>query len=562
MQKYFLVVIFSVFTPTWVFGQATSITYQGQLKNIGTPANGSYNLVFKVFNAVSSGAQVGSTITRNGVAVTNGFFSQTLDFGAGVFTGQPRWMELTVNGVVLTPRQPLTATPYALYALSGPGGSGPWQASGANVFNTNAGNVGIGTNAPVAALQVQSSTAGAGDNTATFVAPAIGPYASHVHWGTTGDWYIRSAAATGKVVLQDFGGTVGIGTQSPQAKLHLYDPANSVSHKIQTGAGTNAWSRVEFANGDGLWSIGTSRNFNGNEFYFYREGSPNIAFAVQPNGGVTSESFAQGGRGVSGVNRHVNGGTGVYGEVHSAQTDDSAGVLGRNFATNGNGVIGEANTGTAAYGVAGLATQGYGVYGFGAIGVYGVSPNPSGWGVYSVGDMGVTEDLIVVKDLSVVGTKDFRIDHPHDPENKYLHHHCAEGPEPLNIYRGTVQLDANGEAKIDLPHYFEDINKDFSYVLTAVGAPMPNLHVGEEIVNNRFRVAGGPPGGRVCWEVKGMRNDLYMRQHGNRVEVDKPAHERGKYQRPELYGKPEEMGIHYRPASKRAAASTVEESSK
>jgi len=116
-------------------------------------------------------------------------------------------------------------------------------------------------------------------------------------------------------------------------------------------------------------------------------------------------------------------------------------------------------------------------------------------------------------------------------------------------------LDSGGEAWINLPDYFEEINKDFTYVLTAVGAAMPNLHVAQEVVDNRFQIAGGPPHSKVSWEVKGARNDAYVRHHGIKVEVEKPEHERGKYQHPELYGKPPEMAIHYRAVMKQTGAS-------
>ncbi len=80
-------------------------------------------------------------------------------------------------------------------------------------------------------------------------------------------------------------GALGLGIE-PQAKLHMYDPVNSVSHRIQTGGGTNAWSRVEFVNGDGEWYVGTSRNFNGNELSFFRLGAASPAMSILPSGGV------------------------------------------------------------------------------------------------------------------------------------------------------------------------------------------------------------------------------------------------------------------------------------
>jgi len=102
----------------------TAFTYQGQLTAGGAPANGFYDLTFRLYDADSGGSQIGSTITNTAVGVSNGLFTVTLDFGGGVFTGQARWLEIAVrtNGVgaftTLSPRQPLTPSPYALYAPS------------------------------------------------------------------------------------------------------------------------------------------------------------------------------------------------------------------------------------------------------------------------------------------------------------------------------------------------------------------------------------------------------------------------------------------------------------
>ena len=103
-------------------------------------------------------------------------------------------------------------------------GANYWTLEDAYLHTTNNTdwNVGIGTSAPTAKLHVYTASASAGDNTARFQAPTIGPNSSHVHWGTTGDWYIRSAASTGKVIMQDSGGAVGIGVTDPDTKLDVY----------------------------------------------------------------------------------------------------------------------------------------------------------------------------------------------------------------------------------------------------------------------------------------------------------------------------------------------------
>ena len=79
-------------------------------------------------------------------------------------------------------------------------------------------NVGIGTTSPTARLIVSTAILASGENTATFRGGAGGNQ-SHIHFGTSGDWYIRSASSLGKVIIQDSGGNVGIGTTAPTARL-------------------------------------------------------------------------------------------------------------------------------------------------------------------------------------------------------------------------------------------------------------------------------------------------------------------------------------------------------
>ncbi|MGA2248906.1 MAG: hypothetical protein ABSH48_28465, partial [Verrucomicrobiota bacterium] len=111
-----------LFATIGVFAQGTAFTYQGRLNTGGSPANGSYDFVFFLDNASTGGSALGGTITLPGVAVTNGLFSVQLDFGPGIFTGQSCWLDIFVrtNGAgsltEMSTRQPLTPTPYAIYA--------------------------------------------------------------------------------------------------------------------------------------------------------------------------------------------------------------------------------------------------------------------------------------------------------------------------------------------------------------------------------------------------------------------------------------------------------------
>lgn len=150
-------------------------------------------------------------------------------------------------------------------------------------------------------------------------------------------------------------------------------------------------------------------------------------------------------------------------------------------------------------------------------------------------------------DIAATGTKYFMIDHPEDPENKYLRHMCTESNEPLNMYRGNIQLDASGEAIVELPSYFDDINADVTYQLTAIGSRQQPF-VLEEVTNNKF-VVGGEPNTKVSWMIVAKRNDAYIQQNPAVAldEVEKQERFKGKYLMPSLYNQPEEKAIYYRP---------------
>jgi hypothetical protein len=152
--------------------------------------------------------------------------------------------------------------------------------------------------------------------------------------------------------------------------------------------------------------------------------------------------------------------------------------------------------------------------------------------------------ITIPGNLYVGGTKNFRIDHPLDPANKFLFHAAIESSEVLNLYSGNVALDASGEAVVKLPDWFEIINKDFRYQLTSIGAPGRDLYIAEEVSGGHFKIAGGKPGGKVSWQVSGVRNDAWEKAHPMVVEADKGA-QRGQYLTPELYGAPETARMGY-----------------
>jgi hypothetical protein len=137
----------------------------------------------------------------------------------------------------------------------------------------------------------------------------------------------------------------------------------------------------------------------------------------------------------------------------------------------------------------------------------------------------------------------FKIDHPLDPANKYLSHSFVESPDMMNIYNGIAALDAQGHALVQLPDWFEALNRDFRYQLTSIGAPGPNLYISRKVQNLSFEIDGGTPGAEVSWQVTGIRQDAYANANRIPVEQDKTAAERGYYSTPEAFGQPKEKSV-------------------
>ena len=163
------IALFSLAAPlvwhTQAFAQGTAFTYQGRLNDNGGMANGSYDLRFAIYDAATNGVQQGNTLTNLATPVSNGVFTVALNFG-NQFNGADRWLEIgaRVNGTgafaLLSPRQPITATPYAMRAAAAGSVSGSFSGdvtgtqsatTVSTVGGVSAANVASGVNAANAA---------------------------------------------------------------------------------------------------------------------------------------------------------------------------------------------------------------------------------------------------------------------------------------------------------------------------------------------------------------------------------------------------------------------------
>lgn len=285
-------------------------------------------------------------------------------------------------------------------------------------------------------------------------------------------------------------------------------------------------------------------------------GVPTTTDVIRINRGLNASS------GRTGINLSLtNSGTGVLTGIRSniehttASSGNTAYAIYGTTITDGStryGIYGSANTYTSllgtglTYGVFGEASGGnsnYGIYGLAAsgsykYGVYGSCGSSTGnYGGYFWGNLHATGS-------NTKGSGGFIIDHPLDPENKYLSHSDVQSPEMINIYNGNVILDANGEAIVRLPQYFEALNGDFRYQLTCIGGYAP-VYIAEKISDNYFIIAGGLPNMEVSWQVTGVRRDAYADSNRMTVEGAKADEDKGFYYHPEAFGLDIEQSVDY-----------------
>ncbi len=161
----------------------------------------------------------------------------------------------------------------------------------------------------------------------------------------------------------------------------------------------------------------------------------------------------------------------------------------------------------------------------------------------STGKVKFANNVQVTGNLSKGGGS-FKIDHPLDPENKYLYHSFVESPDMLNIYNGNIVTDAEGNATIEMPSYFEALNMNFQYHLTVIGG-FGKAMVSKEIQNKRFEIKTNKPNTKVSWMVTGIRNDVFAQKNRIPTEVLKNEKDKGKYLHAMAFGKSEKLKIGY-----------------
>jgi hypothetical protein len=433
----FMVSVLPLFAvcDSWAAPMGTAFTYQGRLIDANKPADGLYDLQFKLFDANIAGVQKGSTIDINELDVIDGLFTVLLDFGSGVFDGNTVWLEIGVRPgslkdpniyTTLSPRQEITPTPYAL------------QTRG--IFVDSTGSVGIGTMTPISKLEVMSTENHHGIRSTV---PYIAVYGHRT--GTSGTWpgvhgecdsLSSNASGVRGVITSTSPGTnsagvrgINNGTGTTGAGVYGWhagdgygvygDTANDGIgvygiHSSSTGQEpgvkgvTNTTSSYSSAIlGEATATTGTTYGVRG--LSASNSGYGLVGRATATSGyttGAAGQSDSTSGIGVSGWASNGSGtnyggyfqaasadGTGVF-AFHGSGNGTAPAVMGRtdsddSYAVGVHGLVNRTSPGPFSAGVRGenLGTGSYG------IGVWG-SHNGNGWGVYGTASGGSGKGVV------------------------------------------------------------------------------------------------------------------------------------------------------------------------
>ena len=115
----------------------------------------------------------------------------------------------------------------------------------------------------------------------------------------------------------------------------------------------------------------------------------------------------------------------------------------------------------------------------------------------------------------------------------------------MNVYNGNAETGEDGFVTVELPEWFEALNRDFRYQLTVIGGGerWAQARVAREIAGNAFVIETSVPRTRVSWQVTGIRQDAWANANRILVEEPKPDAEHGYYLHPEVFGQPDTLSV-------------------
>lgn len=491
----------------------TTMNIQGRLTDdTGTPLPaGEKGFLFRIFDSQTGGTQLwpeglGETqfITTDENGLWTASVGAVIPIPDTVFADAPRWLAITVsdliNPEVILPRTPLLSGPYAfngnrVETVDGASGGtitskvsiGPGHSNtGADAFVAGANNTASGNQATVPGGE---SNAANGDFAFAAGRRAKANHSGSFVWGDATDADIETTGPDQFLIRAN--GGVGIGTNAPIGLLHVSSPGPAGGYFTSTYQDPDTYA----LRGEYIGPFADAR-------------------------GVLGKSVPQDYWGIGG--EFIGGFIGAQGTVTATGSNSYYGI--RGIVRGGSGTV---------YGCSGTASGGgvnYAIYGQ-------ASGGTQNWGGYFIGDVNVTGTI-------TSGSGATTIDHPLDPENKYLNHAYIESPDMMSVYNGNATTDANGTAVVMMPDYVDALNRDFRYQLTVIGE-FAQAIIAEEIADNQFTIRTDKPNVKVSWQVTGIRQDAYANANRITVEQTKPVNERGFYKHPSAYGQPQSQSIEF-----------------
>ncbi|WP_284740864.1 hypothetical protein [Amycolatopsis sp. RTGN1] len=390
-----------------------------------------------------------------------------------------------------------------------------WSGSDQFVFGTNAGGTRVQAGGVGAPLELSA------------IGGALGKLAL-----TTTTIAARRSDGVETVVVDTVNGRIGQGTATPTHPLHVTANRGIRQNSLYLG-GTANWSSLTY---------NAHHNDANTDWVFPDPTRTGVTLEMDDNGGTprfqvytttpTAKTAWQLRLGIDGTTGKVT----IPGQLSLSTGGSSSGPFSvSSNAANTNALSATNNNGVAICALnnsnAGSTVQILG--GETGLSVLGASFQAASF----TGDVRVTGTLSA-------NAKQFVIDHPLDPENRYLNHVAIESSERTVVYSGNVECDDDGSATVRLPEWLEALADDFRYQLTCVGG-RSDVYVSEEMKENAFGIAGGSAGQRVSWQVTGVRHDAWAESHAFFVEEDKPERERGFYRNPEAFGKDVTAGVQW-----------------
>ncbi len=398
----------------------TAFTYQGQLKDGGTPATGHYDLIFNLYDAPTNGNAIGTFSIFGAVPVTNGLFTVELnadnEFGTNAFNGEARWLQIGVRTnsnnalnpwINLDPRQPLDCTPQALFALKASNAMTASFASSVADGSISSSKLAPGavawtniTGIPLNAAMPYSAGPGLSLSwlnqfSVSFAGSGVASTAArsdHQHFGSA--WSGSNSFGSGLgVTNSSTSSAVGLYGQQGTGSSFPYLFGNTAGVWGESSQGSGVWGASGFAIGAGVAGVATATNtanvgVSGTSFSTAGIGVRGLASATSGFAlGIRGETKSSGGYGIAGYASSLAGtATGVYGESSAI---NGAGLYGHSTFVSGNGpnygVIGQSDS-IYGYGVYGHASSANGL----TFGVVGQSDSPSGIGVVGRNSTGVS----------------------------------------------------------------------------------------------------------------------------------------------------------------------------